>query len=108
MNKFWLGLMAGLTVGIAVAVGTMIFMGQQITAKQAEAYEQGKAAGEVLRDGKDQAITRTLNQGLVQENEYMRNALDTATDALSTIAETDDAATARTTATNALNTIQGE
>jgi len=89
MNKLVLGLMLGVTAGIAVAVGTMIFMGQQLSTKQAEAYEQGKADGRLAAQQEVQGFTVHLNEGMANDNNRMAAQIRAAREALGQIKEDD-------------------
>jgi flagellar biosynthesis/type III secretory pathway protein FliH len=85
-----LGLLCGIAVGVAGCVAMLIWTGERSKAAQADAYQQGRAAGFTQARGEGQAISLMLNEGLMQSNEDMSAQIDEALKLLKPLSERDD------------------
>jgi chromosome condensin MukBEF complex kleisin-like MukF subunit len=108
MNRFSLGLMLGLTAGIMVAVGTLIYTGSRLTEAQAEAYDLGYEAAELTGEQTRRGIGAHLNEGLQAELTHLHGLLDETVEALREIQATESLEAAHERARAMLQAMEAE
>jgi hypothetical protein len=108
MKQILLGLMLGLTVGIMIALATLIYTGSRLNDARAEAYDRGKADAGVLGEHTRQGISARLNQGLMEDLNHMEKLMDGVVEALREIDTAESLEAAKEQAKAALKALEPE